>query len=174
MRSHPRQVLGKPTLVAVAGLGLKTVDGVDDVIEPTTGTGSNATAGNGDGKVGFAGAGAADEHGIALLGDEATAGEVDDEGLVDRRTIKVEVIEVLGKRQLGDGELVFVRAGLLLVDFGVEQITAGGLRPRLGGASKASNSMHMLIGDPGWPRDRRPFSNGAGSLPGFGTAEPPS
>jgi hypothetical protein len=35
----------------------------------------------------------------------------------------VEVVEVLGERQLGDGELVLDRARLLLADLGVEQIT---------------------------------------------------
>ena len=67
-------------------------------------------------------AGTADQHGVALLGDEAAAGEIIDQGLVDRRTLELEVLEVLGKRQLGDGELVLDRAGLLLVDFGIEQI----------------------------------------------------
>ena len=69
-----------------------------------------------------AGAGSANEHGIALLGDEATASEVIDERLIDWRALKVEVIEVLGERQLGDGELVLDRARLLLADLGVEQI----------------------------------------------------
>jgi hypothetical protein len=45
-------MLGKPALVPVAGLGLEPVDEVDDVIEPTTGTGPNAASGNGDGKMG--------------------------------------------------------------------------------------------------------------------------
>jgi hypothetical protein len=40
----------------------------------------------------------------------------------------VEVIEVLGERQFGDGELVFDRARLLLADFGVEQIADDALR----------------------------------------------
>lgn len=52
----------------------------------------------GDGKMRFASAGPADQHGIALLGDETTAGEVIDERLVDRRTLKLEAVEVLGKR----------------------------------------------------------------------------
>src|SRR5437899_253247 len=65
---------------------------------------------------------AAEQHGIALLGNEAAAGEVVDERLIDWRTIEAEVIEVLGERQLGDGELVFDRARLLLADFGVEQV----------------------------------------------------
>src|SRR5256885_7342509 len=37
--------------------------------------------------------------------------------------LELEVGEVLGERQLGDGELVLDRARLLLVDLGVEQIT---------------------------------------------------
>ena len=73
-------------------------------------------------KMGLAGAGAADQHGVALLGDEATAGEIVHERLVDRRALELEVVEVLGERQLGDGELVLDRARLLLVDLGVEQI----------------------------------------------------
>ena len=82
-------MLGKSALVAVAGLGLEPVDEINDVIEPTTGAGSNATAGNGDGKMGFAGTGPADQYGIALLGDEATAGKIIDERLVDWRTLEV-------------------------------------------------------------------------------------
>ena len=35
---------------------------------------------------------------------------------------------ILGKRQFGDGELVLDRAGLLLVDLGVEQIANNALR----------------------------------------------
>ena len=58
-----------------------------------------------------------------MLGDEAAAGEVVHERLVDRRALELEVGEVLGERQLGDGELVLDRARLLLVDLGVEQIT---------------------------------------------------
>jgi hypothetical protein len=34
------------------------------------------------------------------LGDEAAAGEVVHEGLVDRRALELEVVEVLGERQL--------------------------------------------------------------------------
>jgi hypothetical protein len=43
----------------------------------------------GDGEMGLAGAGPADQHGVALLGDEAAAGEVVDERLVDRRAIEL-------------------------------------------------------------------------------------
>ena len=121
-------MLGKPALVAVACLGLEPVDEVDDVVEPAAGAGTNATASNGDSEMGFASAGPTDQYGIALLGDEATSGKVVDERLVDRRTLELEAVEILGERQLGDGELVFDRARLLLVDLGVEQIADDALR----------------------------------------------
>ena len=78
--------------------------------------------------MGFARAGAADEHDVALLGDEAAAGEIVDERLIDRCASELEVIEVLGQRQLGDGELVLDRPRLLLVDLGAEQIADDVLR----------------------------------------------
>ena len=59
---------------------------------------------------------------------KSAAGEVVDERLVDRRALELEVVEVLGERQLGDGELVLDRARLLLADLGVEQITDDALR----------------------------------------------
>jgi hypothetical protein len=77
--------------------------------------------------MGFAGAGAADQHDIALLGDEAAAGEVIDQRSVDRRAFELEVLDVLGKRQLGDGELVLDRPGLLLVDLSAEQVADNAL-----------------------------------------------
>src|SRR5262245_51665885 len=64
-----------------------------------------------------AGAGPADQHGIALLGDKAASGELTYERLVDR-ALELEVLEVLGEWQLGDGELVLDRARLLLADLG--------------------------------------------------------
>jgi hypothetical protein len=60
---HLHRMLDKPAPLAVVGLGLKPVDEINDVIEPTMGVGSNAAAGNGDGQIGFASAGPADEHG---------------------------------------------------------------------------------------------------------------
>src|SRR5882757_3555201 len=42
--------------------------------------------------------------------------------------LELEVLKILGKRQFGDGELVLDRAGLLLVDLGVEQIADNALR----------------------------------------------
>jgi hypothetical protein len=110
-----------PTSPSVTGLDLEPVDEIDHVVEPATGSGADAASGNG--QTGFAGASSADQHCVALLGDGLAAGAVTHECLVDRRVVKLEVVEVFGERQLGDGELVLDRAYLLLVDLGVEQIT---------------------------------------------------
>ena len=55
---------------------LQAVDEVDHVVEATTGCDS-------DGHMRFAGAGTADQDGVTLLGDEAAAGEIIDQSLVD-------------------------------------------------------------------------------------------
>ena len=46
-----------PALPSVAGLGLEPVDEVDDVVEAAASAGSDAASGDGDGQMGFAGAG---------------------------------------------------------------------------------------------------------------------
>src|SRR4051812_18171415 len=97
---HPGQMLGEPTLPSIAGLGLEAIDEVDDVEEAAAGTGSDAASGDGDGQVGFACAGAANQHDVALLGDEAAASEIIDEGLIDRRAVELEVGDVLGSGSL--------------------------------------------------------------------------
>ena len=120
---HTRQMIGEPPLPTVAGLGPEPVDEIHHVVEPAAGAGADAASGDGDGKMGLTGAGPADQHGVALLGNEVTTDKVTHERFVDRRAPELEVVEVLGERQLGDGELVLDRARLLLVDLGVEQIT---------------------------------------------------
>ena len=70
----------------------------------------------------LAGAGPADEHGVALVGEESAGGQITDQPFVDRSAGELELGEFLGQRQLGDSELVFDRAGLLLGDLGFEQL----------------------------------------------------
>ena len=108
---HPGEMLGDTTLPPVAGLDLQAVDEVDHVVEAAAGTRSDAASGDGDGHMGFAGAGTADQDGVTLLGDKAAAGEIVDQRLIDGRALELEVLEVLGKRQLGDGELVLDLCG---------------------------------------------------------------
>ena len=61
-----------------------------------------------------------DQHGVALLGEKSAGRPVADQALVDRRAGEVELVNVLGQRQFGDGQLVLDRAGLLLGDLGAE------------------------------------------------------
>jgi len=80
--------------------------------------------------MGLAGSGSADQDDVALLGEEAAAGEIANEGLVDRRVFEDEVVGVLGERQPGDRHLVLDRARLLLR-------TSRELRRRLAGFTSA-------------------------------------
>ena len=84
-------MFGKPALTSVTGLDLEAIDEVDHVVEATAGTGPDAASGDRDGQVGFACAGAADEHDVALLGDEAAAGEIIDERLIDRCAFELRI-----------------------------------------------------------------------------------
>ena len=93
----------------------------------------------------FAGAGSADQHGVALFGEKGAARQIADQRLVDRRAGEVEVVDVLGQRQLGDGQLVLDRARLLLGDLGAEQIAddARRLVPALD-----AGGHHLVVGRP--------------------------
>jgi hypothetical protein len=124
---HPGQMLGDTALPSVTGLRLKPIDEVDYVVKATAGTRPDAASGDGYGHMCLAGACSANQHDVALLGDEPAAGQVVDQRLVDRCALELEVIKVLGKRQFGDGELILDRASLLLVDLGVEQIADNAL-----------------------------------------------
>ena len=82
------QVIGNPALAAIAALGLEPIDQIDDVVEAAPRAAADAVTSDRDGEMRLAGSGSADQHDIALLGDEAAAGEVFDEGLVDRRGLQ--------------------------------------------------------------------------------------
>ncbi|MDT4868427.1 hypothetical protein FQZ97_1033890 [compost metagenome] len=70
----------------------------------------------------LSGSRAADEHDIALIGDEGAGSQLPYQGLIDRRIVEGEVVDVLGERQLGDAELVANGAGLLLGDLRLQEI----------------------------------------------------
>ena len=102
---HAGEVIGEPALPGVAGLVLEAVDEIDHVVESAAGAGSNAASGDRDRQVGFAGARAADQDGITLLGKEFAAGKVAHQGLVDRPAFELEVVEV--PRLRGSGATAF-------------------------------------------------------------------
>ena len=73
--------------------------------------------------MGLAGAGAADQHDVALALQEVAAGEFLDQGLIARGSGEVEVGQLLGRRQLGGRHLVLDGARLLVGDLGLQQRT---------------------------------------------------
>ena len=102
---HAAEIIGDAALAPGARLGLELVDEIDGGEKAPPPSGADAASRNGHQHcVRLAGAGSADEHGVALLGDEAAAWEVANEGLVDRRVLEGEVVEILG--ELGSLEAV--------------------------------------------------------------------
>ena len=63
---HSSELIGDPTLPSVTGLGLKPVDEIDHVVKPSTDAGADAASGDGNGQMGLASTGAADQYGVAL------------------------------------------------------------------------------------------------------------
>ena len=90
----------------------------------------------------LAGAGSPDQHGVALLGEKGAARQIADLRLVDWRASKVEVVDVFGQRQFGNGQLVLDRARLLFGNLGGEQIADNARRlvPALDGGGH-----HLVI-----------------------------
>lgn len=80
---EPGELIGDAALAPGTGFGLEAVDEVDLGVKAAAGTGADAVAGNGDGEMRLAGAGAADQHGVALLLQEGAAGEIAHQALVE-------------------------------------------------------------------------------------------
>jgi hypothetical protein len=59
---------------------------------------------------------------LRCSGQKDAARQITDQRLVDRRAGEVKVVDVLGQRQPGDGQLVFDRARLLLGDLSAQEI----------------------------------------------------
>ena len=106
----------------LARASLQPIDEVDHGVEAAPGAAADAGPRNSYCQMRLAGAGSADQHRIALFGEKGAARQIADLRLVDRRAGEVEVVDVLGQRQLGDGQLIFDRARLLFGDLGAEQI----------------------------------------------------
>src|SRR5438309_10775380 len=115
---HAREIFGEPPLPAGAGFALQPIDEIDDGIEAAPGAAADAGSRNSYGQMRLAGASSADQHGIALFSQKDAARQIADQRLVDWCAGEVEVLDVLGQRQLGDGQLIFDRARLLFGDLG--------------------------------------------------------
>ncbi|GAV37023.1 hypothetical protein ROTAS13_04713 [Roseomonas sp. TAS13] len=116
------EMIGDAPLSSGPGLGLEAVHQVNHVVEPSARSIADAGPGNGDSQMGFARAGATDEHHVALLGQEPATREITDQSLVNRGTVEPELVHVLGQRQLGGGDLILDRARLLLGDLGRDKV----------------------------------------------------
>src|SRR5208337_4335114 len=125
---HAGEVVGDAALAPGATLRLELVDQIDDVEEAAAGAGADAGSCDRYGDMGLARPGSPDQHDVALMGEEVAAGEIAHQGLVDRSIVEDEVLDVLGERQLGDGDLVLDRTRLLLGDLGGEQVADDALR----------------------------------------------
>ena len=106
----PGELVRGAALASGADLGLEVVDQVDDVLEAAACALADAGPRDGDGEMGLAGAGAADQHDVALGFEEAAHCEVADQGLVDRRGGEVELGQLPGRRQPGGRHLVLCQS----------------------------------------------------------------
>src|SRR6266566_9714879 len=70
------QVIGEPALPAGAGFALQPIDEVDDGVKAASRAAADASPRNRYGQMRLAGSGAADQHGVALLEQKATARQV--------------------------------------------------------------------------------------------------
>lgn len=87
--------ISHPALAVGPGLGFEFVDQIDDIEEPSAGAVANAGSGNGYGKMRFPGAGSADQHAVALVLKKVAGRQVAHQGLVDRRALEHEVVDIL-------------------------------------------------------------------------------
>src|SRR5258708_36074836 len=71
--------------------------------------------------MGFSGAGAADEDGIALGVEEGAGGELANLPFIDRRIGEDELVDVLEDPELGSADAIADRAGLPVGAFGSDQ-----------------------------------------------------
>ena len=120
---EPGDEVGQPSLFAATCLRLEPIDEVDDVEEAAACAIADQSTSKGDGQVRLSRAGSADQNDIVLLGEEGPGCELAHQAFVDRRVGEVEVVDVLGQRQFGDGDLVFDGARLLLGDLRLKQVT---------------------------------------------------
>src|ERR1700737_581118 len=100
---HACEIFGEPPPPAGAGFALQPIDEVDDGVEAAPGAAADASPRNSYRQMRLAGAGSADQHGVALFGEKDAARQIADPRLVARGAGEVEVVDVFGQRQLGDG-----------------------------------------------------------------------
>src|SRR3954469_18637584 len=81
---HAGEVVGEPPLPTGAGLALQPVHQVEDDVEAASCAATDARSCDCHGEMRFAGAGSADQDGVALLGQKSPGCQTADQALVDR------------------------------------------------------------------------------------------
>src|SRR5437764_8863587 len=76
---EPRQVIGEPALPTGAGFALQPIDEVDDGVEASSRSAADASSSDRYGEMALAGAGAADQNGVALPGKKGAACQIADQ-----------------------------------------------------------------------------------------------
>src|SRR5215470_11104030 len=94
------QVIGEPALPSGTSFALQSIDEVDDGIKAASRTAADAGSCDGNGEMAFTGAGATNQHGVALLTEKGAASQAADQRLVDRRAGEVEVVMSLASGSL--------------------------------------------------------------------------
>src|ERR1700759_3526368 len=89
------QIVGESTLPTATRLALQSIDEINDGVKAAARASADAGSRDGNGEMRLARACAADQNGIALLGDEPAGRQVAHQRLIDRRASEVEVADVL-------------------------------------------------------------------------------
>jgi hypothetical protein len=116
-----QQLLGQAATATGRLFLFELVDQIDQVEEASSRAGADDGRGHGDAEMGFAGAGAADEDGVALGVEERAGGEFAHLPFIDRRVGKDELVDVLEDRELGAANTITDRSGLTVRLLGPEQ-----------------------------------------------------
>ena len=124
-----QQLLCQPAAAAGGLLLLELIDQIDQVEEASPGATADDCGGDGDAQMGFAGAGTADEDGIALGIQERTGGAFTNQSGIDGGVGEGEFVQVLEDRELGAAvdakarlrDAIADRAGLSVGAFGADQ-----------------------------------------------------
>ena len=115
-RIHAGEIFGEPSLPTGAGFALQPIDEIDHGVEAAPGATADAGPRNSYRQMQLAGAGSADQHGIALFSQKGAARQIAYQRLIDRRPGEVEVLDVPGLRRgrlLASGSLAMVSSYLI-------------------------------------------------------------
>ena len=115
---HAGEIFDEPPLPAGGGLVLQPVDAINDGVEAAPGATADAARAIAMARCGIAGARSTGQHSVKLFGEKVAARQIADHRLIDRCAGEVELVDVFGQRQLGDGQLILDRARLFLGDLG--------------------------------------------------------